>query len=162
MSQAVQRAGDLSRLHDIVTPPPVSLWPSAPGWWLVGAALLVLAVVAVIEFARRRRALRYRRAALVELAALRDAAPDAQLPRLLKRVALVAHPRAEVAALSGPDWWSFLDRTGGDGRFATGAGAALDACSYGSPLAPRRDAAATTAAPFDAAELWIRAQGPVA
>ena len=157
MNQAAQSAGDLSRLHDIVTPPPVSLWPSAPGWWLVGAALFVLLLVAAVESARRWRALRYRRAALVELAALRSSGHDAQLAPLLKRVALVAHHRDQVAALTGPAWWSFLDSTGGKGRFSAGAGAALDACSYG----PTHDDSAA-APPFDAAEAWIRAQGPAA
>jgi Domain of unknown function (DUF4381) len=83
----------------------------------------------------RRQA--YRRAGLRELrviAARLDAAPEraaalVALVALLKRVALVAYAREQVAALSGDAWLTFLDRTGGTARFARGPGAVLAAVS---------------------------------
>lgn len=50
-------------LRDIHLPPPPSWWPPAPGWWVL-AALVLLAVLAMIFFARRARG---RRAARTRL-----------------------------------------------------------------------------------------------
>lgn len=147
-------AASLSRLNDVVLPPGVSLAPSAPGWTLVGLTVVVFLVVLAVTLFRRHRALRYRRAALARLQDLRAANEPAALPTLLKRVALCAYPRAEVAALSGGAWTRFLDRTGGKGAFAKGPGADLAALAYRGPFDRRGEAL------FDAAEAWIRAQGP--
>ena len=64
---------------------------------------------------RHRRATAWRRAALAELRALAPALEAgepgalARLQTLLRRVALVTAPRAEVAGLTGADWAEFLD-----------------------------------------------------
>lgn len=143
----------LGQLHDIATPPPVSLTPQTWAWAVaVGlvAAALALAARAVL---RRRRASAYRRAALAELDALApalaagDPAALAGLETLLRRTALAAFPRAEVATLTGEAWAGFLARTGGD--FGP-LGPALAAAPY---RAPRDvDGAAAAAAARD----WIR------
>lgn len=111
---------DLSNLRDIVVPPAVSFWPPAPGWWIVGGACVIAAGVAIAAAVRHRRRNAYRRAALRELE--HADAPD--ISAILKRAALVAFPREQVAALSGPAWLAFLDRTGGT-RFATTALASM-------------------------------------
>ena len=89
------------------------------------------------------RELRERAAALVDLAAL------------LKRVALVAYAREQVAALSGNAWLTFLDRTGGTARFTQGPGAVLAEVSsrpgLGATLDPKQGAALISTA-WD----WIR------
>ena len=59
--QEQQDPASLSRLNDVVLPPEVSLWPSAPGWALVGAALLVALVVLALQLVRRHRNLASRR-----------------------------------------------------------------------------------------------------
>ncbi|MEO0651765.1 MAG: DUF4381 domain-containing protein, partial [Planctomycetota bacterium] len=100
--QSDSEAASLARLHDIELPEAVSLWPSAPGWWLVAGALGSAAVLAGWVWWDRHRSLAYRRAALRELSELRASGELRALPSLLKRVALAAHPRHEVAALSGP------------------------------------------------------------
>ena len=146
----------LAELHDLVLPPEVSMWPSAPGWMLVGSVLFIALVLAAVRFAVRYRALRYRRVALAELARIRAARRYDALPALLKRVALAAHPRDEVAALSGPAWTRFLDQSGADGRFTSGAGSTLEALAYGRCTALDRELELLGAA----AERWIRAQGP--
>ncbi|CAN5498985.1 DUF4381 domain-containing protein [soil metagenome] len=114
---------DLSNLRDIVVPPAVSFWPPAPGWWLVGAACLVATGVAIAAVVRHRRRNAYRREALREL----ESADVRDISAILKRAALAAFPREQVASLSGPAWLAFLDRTGGT-RFE---GTALASLPYG-------------------------------
>lgn len=126
----------LARLHDIVVPDPVPWWPPAPGWlWLLGLALVLALAVLLAGFVRWQKR-RYRREALADLARLELAAPRrppgatlAALAELLKRSALTAYPRRDVAALTGPAWFAFLDRTGGT-RFADGLGEALERANY--------------------------------
>jgi len=78
----------------------------------------------------------------VEFAARTPIQPDTQtvstpinaLALLVRRTALAAFPRQEVASLAGPAWLAFLDRTyGGDG-FSHGPGRALSL----SPYTPQR------------------------
>ncbi len=126
----------LSGLRDIHLPPAPPLWPPAPGWWLL--ALLALAVAA---FGARRVYLawhrgRGRRAALRALASLRDRlrsgeAPDvlgAELSTLMRRAALIRHPRARVAGLTGRAWLEFLDDDAH--RFSEGVGRSLVSAPY--------------------------------
>jgi len=112
---------ELADLADIAVPDPVSWYPQTWGWWVLVGALVVAALVFAVRRIRRYVANRYRRAALEELAALeatldnesRRAAALAELAVLLKRTALGAWPRAEVASLSGRAWIDFLRRHGG-------------------------------------------------
>jgi uncharacterized protein YjiS (DUF1127 family) len=123
--------GSLDRLHDIVTPPPVSWWPPAPGWYLVGVVGLILVGVAAWAAIARWRRNRYRREALRELSRLSPTMQDLPVvAELVKRVALAAFSREQVAALTGQPWLKFLDRTGGGSRFAHGAGRLLEAGTF--------------------------------
>jgi len=106
-----------AHFHDIITPPPVSLFPHTPGY--VALAILLAAALFPIGLRawKRHRRNRYRREARAELARLRAmASPRAQLLatlRLLKRAAIVAYGRGEAAALEGERWWRFLHETSG-------------------------------------------------
>lgn len=120
MSDPVSDPASLSNLRDIVVPPPVSFWPPAPGWWIVGAACVVAAGLAIAALVRRHRRNAYRREALRAL----ETAEAADISAILKRAALAAFPREQVASLSGSAWLAFLDRTGGT-HFAQTALAAL-------------------------------------
>jgi hypothetical protein len=111
---------DLSNLRDIVVPPAVSWWPSAPGWWAVGAALVIAGGFAIAAALRHHQRNAYRREALQAL----DTAQSADISAILKRAALVAFPREQVASLNGTAWLAFLDRTGGT-KFANTALASL-------------------------------------
>lgn len=118
---------DLSNLRDIVVPPEVSFWPPAPGWWIVAAAAgLALALLAASAVVRHRRNA-YRREALREL----EKAGAQQASSILKRAALAAWPRDQVASLSGADWLAFLDRTGRTNAFTRGPGRDLEALTFG-------------------------------
>jgi len=138
-SLAADDPGSLDRLVDIVPAPPAPWWPPAPGWFLVGAALLLGIMARAVQFVRFWRANAYRRAAfreLGELVAASEADPSrwSELPPLLKRVALVAYPRAMVAELSGDAWLQFLEETAAFGREP---GQTLLALAY-DPQATRR------------------------
>ncbi|WP_395665487.1 DUF4381 domain-containing protein [Methylocella sp.] len=139
----------LSRLADVVAPAPAPWWPPAPGWLILAAAALAALVILTAAAVRRWRRDAYRRAALAELdrlAPAADAAGAAAVSAVLKRAALVAYPRVDVASLTGGAWLAFLDRTGGDG-FSGRAGLAGAASG-----APAGDGAALLAS----ARRWAR------
>lgn len=148
----------LAQLRDIHLPPPVGWWPPAPGWWLLAGALLAALLALGWWLLRYRRARRYRRLALRELQRLQtqwrerhdDAAFAVAVNQLLKRTALAAYPRSEVAALNGADWLSFLDSRLRRPRFTDPDLRAL-ATLYQS--APQPIAMQPL---LDATELWIR------
>ena len=145
---------DLSNLRDIVVPPDVPLWPPAPGWWIVGAAIAASAVVLAAMAAVRYRRNAYRRAALGELADVEHLPPGEAAQRItavLKRAALVAYPRPDVAELSGKAWLGFLDRTGHTDAFTTGPARELPSLAYGG----QRRASALPAV-ISAARAWVR------
>jgi len=125
---------DLSHLADIVVPAAVSWWPPAPGWWIIGAALLVvLAILARHAYLHHRRNA-YRRAAIAELSAIGSVADDtglAAISSILKRAALVAYPRRDVASLTGADWLAFLDRSADTDDFTKGPAADLRQAALG-------------------------------
>ncbi len=130
-------ASSLELLHDIVEPAAAAWWPPAPGWCIL-LALCVLALLAgllraFIHWQRNR----YRREALRLLSQLppargeweRDRQRLAAVAEILKRTALTAYPRGQVAMLSGGEWFEFLDKTGNT-RFRKGIGAAMEASIY--------------------------------
>ncbi|MCB1873763.1 MAG: DUF4381 domain-containing protein [Chromatiaceae bacterium] len=129
------------QLRDIHLPPAPPWWPPAPGWWVV-AALLLFSLLLIVWWSwrawQRRRRWRALQAALDaierDLTAGPAPQPVAKLSALLKRIALSRHPRAEVAALNGAQWLSFLDRTGGNGAFTTGPGRVLAEGAYHATL----------------------------
>jgi hypothetical protein len=95
----------LDRLRDIVQPGPVSWWPPAIGWWILLAAVVTALALISWRAWQSWRANAYRRAALREL---QSAADVAEIADILKRTALAAYPRTDVAALSGASWSKWL------------------------------------------------------
>jgi hypothetical protein len=95
----------LSNLRDIVLPAEPGLWPLAPGMWLLISSLLsLLAWILWTQYDRRKRNA-YRRAGLLLLPEVQT---NYELSVLLKRVALAAFPREQVASLHGDAWVAFL------------------------------------------------------
>ena len=98
----------LTNLRDIVPPDAPPLWPLATEAWLL---LLILASIAAILIYQRRQAKKrdaYRRAGL---ALLDGVSTVHEVSVVLKRVALAAYPREQVASLYGEDWVTFLRQT---------------------------------------------------
>jgi len=136
----------LDRLAEPADPPPVSMMPQTWGWGVL-AVLLVLALAALsIWLFRRYRANAYRRRALSDLRRLSQ--DPAAIALLLRRTALAAFPRRDVAGLTGKAWLAFLSGTGRACRFEGDPGETLLQAPYRA-TAPSRELAAL-------AERWIR------
>jgi hypothetical protein len=125
----------LQPLRELPLPAAVSYVPQTIGWLFV--ALLLIALLGAFAWRawRRYERARYRREALAELARIEanlndDATRAAALGRigpLIKRTALAAAPREQVASLSGAAWLAYL-RT--HGAFDDESGALLYTVSY--------------------------------
>ena len=140
------------QLRDIHLPGAPAFWPPAPGWWLLAAATIALLIWVSTVAVRRYRIHRRRRSVLVALASMEerfasDHSPErlASISLLLRRLALMCYPREQVAALSGNAWLRFLDKSGGDGRFADGPGRVLASGPYQRSLPPDLDTAGLAA-----------------
>ena len=131
------------QLRDIHLPAEPGLWPPAPGWWLLLLITAMLVIMLVMFLIGRLRQARFERGVLGELTHLERHTSGSELAAgvsaLLKRVALARYPRARVAALAGRDWLDFLDRNGGNGRFADGPGRVLADAPFAPPSAPHSD-----------------------
>lgn len=131
-------ATSLDRLHDIIMPASVPWWPPAPGWYWVLGLMVVMLLAASITGLIRWQHNRYRREALAELARQEVALQNADLrspallslAELLKRTAVTAFPREDVATLTGPKWFEFLDYTARGSRFRDALGAMLENAIY--------------------------------
>jgi hypothetical protein len=158
----------LQNMNDIVEPAAIGLWPLAPGVWLVVALVMLWAVVGVVTLWFRFRQNAYRRAGLRELGniRLRMDTPDGrqlavqELSALLKRVALTAFPRKEVAALSGEDWLAFLDASSGGGWFSSYPGSLLGESVYRSSKFSMKVSVRQMNDLFRLAEKWIQRHRP--
>lgn len=137
----------LDVLAPITPPPDIAMTPQTPAWAVL--ALSVCGGLAALAYwaLRHHRANAYRRAGLAALQQTDD--DPAAIALVLRRTALAAYPRAQVAGLHGRDWISFLA--------ATAPGAGLDhetsatALTEGPfrPLPPDSDLSARAA-------IWIR------
>lgn len=139
-------------LRDIHLPGAPSLWPPAPGWWLLAVLVVALLAFGIPTLLRRRHIRLQRERLLAEFSTLqaglaREQSPQAlaNIGELLRRLALERYPRGEVAALNGGAWLRFLDATGGAGGFADGPGRVLADGPYRRRLAPDFDAEAFVA-----------------
>jgi hypothetical protein len=132
---------DLLPLRDIHLPEAVGWWPLAPGWWfLIALAAAGLGYVLYRQFVKWRWNAA-RRAALRELASIRqryEQGSDAlvlakSLSELLRRGMLAYAPRGEIAGLTGDQWLHWLDRGLDDRPFTAGAGRDIETLPYRRP-----------------------------
>ena len=110
-------------LRDVHVPATPSMWPPAPGWWLVAIALLAIVAVICLLRARQQRKLRARQRLFDE--ACRDLPASAQIAamsELLRRAARKVDKHAD--RLQGEGWLRFLDGKKGE-DFSKGAGRLL-------------------------------------
>lgn len=125
-------------MHDLIGPAPVSFWPATPAWYGLFAMLLALLLWLAFRGWRTWRRNAYRREAL---RALDAATQPAEIAAILKRTALAAWPRAQVASLSGTDWAAFLQRSAPRARLAPAEAGMLAAIAYAPTSVGVRDAA---------------------
>lgn len=118
-------------LKELPLPEPVSWWPQTPGWYLLGTALLLVLVWLGWKLWLRYQRNSYRREGMARLNGM---ASDPQalkdLPFLLRRSALQAAPRKDVASLRGDDWLAWLDDSAGRKLFEQTDAEALDELSF--------------------------------
>ena len=123
----------LAQLRDLHLPQAVADWPPALGWWLLAGLVLFGLVWSMRALYWRYKSNAYRRFAQRELKAIVAEHAETQDARralsrllfLMKRVAMTAFNRAEVAALSGVAWTPFLDATSTTSQFSLGPGELL-------------------------------------
>jgi hypothetical protein len=164
----------LQNLNDIVLPATVGWWPLATGWYFLFGLLLIAFAWFGYRSLHRWMNNRYRRAALRELQLLadrihaseeRDAEKrDArlrQIPILLKRTALSAYPRSQVASLTGKDWFHFLNSTVKNPLFTKSTASTLNEISYSCGELNAVDSHATTAL-LNASRQWLKHHQPAA
>jgi len=127
----------LSNLRDIHLPAPVSFWPPAVGWWLLGLAgvLLVLSGYWGIKYYFRPN---IRKDVLIELGKLDQCLAQDKTRQqfyinmsiLIRRIAITLFGRRKVAGLAGENWLKFLDETSGTTFFTSGNGRLLISAPY--------------------------------
>ena len=155
--------GSLQNLNDIVVPPPIAWWPPAPGWYVLLAIVVAALAWALFRGLKAWRRNTYRRQALRELRAVGEqgVAAATAIPELLKRAALSAWPRQEVAMLSGSEWHAFLDRTAAMDRFGEGgAGRVMERLSYAGSANRATVTNAEFQRLFEAAREWLKNHRP--
>jgi len=105
----------LTHLRDIVLPNAPGLWPPAPGVLIVLAIVAIVVLIICLQWLSLYKRNAYRRAGLLLLNQVKT---DYDISVLLKRVALAAFPREQVASLYGRDWMIFLKQSCPDSRFS--------------------------------------------
>jgi len=141
----------LNRLSEPADPPTVSMMPQTWGWSVVAGLVAVALLAGSLRLFKRYRANAYRRRALSELK--QASRNPAEIALLLRRTALAAFPRQEVAGLVGPDWLAFLSRTGSACAFNDAPGRILLQAPYRTQEpSPELEALAAR---------WIRTHRPV-
>ena len=127
----------LSRLRDIHVPVEPSLWPPAPGWWLV-AGILSISLWYGFRILDRYREKRLPVRLFINRLKAISLGPDRQpeevlyeMSSLVRQFSIQRHGRERVAALQGQDWLDFLDSTTrGSNRFSEGVGRVLGTRLY--------------------------------
>ncbi|MGI2001835.1 DUF4381 domain-containing protein [Shewanella frigidimarina] len=105
------KASALAQMQDIVLPEPISAVPIAPGYWIIAAILITLAIWLVKRLYKQHQYHAPRKIALTLLDSydIEDDTFAAQVNSLLKRTALTYLPREHLAKLNGQPWFDWLD-----------------------------------------------------
>jgi len=110
-------AATLEQLPPLVLPEPISFWPPAIGWWLIGL-LLILAIAGLVRALRKRKksraVLRAASIGLQKIYAVYIDDNNAQQylynsSQLLRRFCLSRYNNASLNTLSGEIWLAAMD-----------------------------------------------------
>jgi hypothetical protein len=153
----------LQNLNAIVLPAPVDWWPLANGWYVVFGIVLIVIGWFAYRSVQAWIANRYRRAALQKLQLLAENIKNEvnrdsslrQIPILLKRTALSAYPREQVASLAGKDWFDFLNSSVRNPSFTESTIVTLDRVSYSCGELNEIDTNSITAL-LNASKQWLK------
>jgi hypothetical protein len=101
----------LSSMHEIATPTDIDWWPQTLGWQLLLLLAFAYLLYRLYLIIGKYISNAYRRAAMIELMSCSDKATDLeQVCKILRRTALYAFDRKQVAPLVGKDWEHWLDQ----------------------------------------------------
>jgi hypothetical protein len=127
----------ITGIESLLPPEPVAFWPPAPGWFILVGIVLAGLIYVFVSAVKKRRYNRYRRLAIQQITLLRipagaraGGAGLRELYVLLKRVALEAFPREEVASLTGDRWVDFLKTSCPGIQLSPGQGWLLGRAGY--------------------------------
>lgn len=150
----------LTQLRDIHLPDPVGWWPLAPGWYVLMIVLLLILMFISYRIYQRHVNGLAKNKALELLKIYKDQydkdrnaqIASARISELLRRVALVYYPRAQVASIHGDDWIEFLNTTSKNIDFRPVKAMLLDS--------PFKTAETVHLKPlFSRADQWIKQRG---
>jgi hypothetical protein len=104
-------------LKDIHLPAPISWWPLAPGWWILLASVLLLAII-VFFVKKIRQSKQLNREVETEIKGIKKKFNKTKnkhelaqsLSVLLRRSSISFYSENEVAGLTGDKWLAFLDK----------------------------------------------------
>lgn len=108
----------LENLNPIHLPDPVSIWPLAPGWWILICLPLVIGVLLLAWSLYKKQPKQLACKSLKQLRLDLDGADTEQdqqqllqeINQLIKRVSLTLNPQGNTARLSGADWGDYLSK----------------------------------------------------
>ena len=106
----------LESLNPIHLPDPVSLWPLAPGWWILICLPFVIGGLLVAWSFYKKQPKQLACKSLTQLQLELDSATTdktqqqllQEINQLLKRVSLILNPLGNTAKLSGATWGDYL------------------------------------------------------
>ncbi|GGB47479.1 DUF4381 domain-containing protein [Shewanella inventionis] len=104
-------ASPLAQLNDIQLPDPISAMPIAPGYWIIAALIIVIAIWFAYRIYKQYQyhAPRKKALSLLDQYDINDDNFAAQVNSLLKRTAMTYLPRESLAKLNGQPWFDWLD-----------------------------------------------------
>lgn len=144
----------LHDLHDIHLPTPINPWPPAIGWFILASLLAILTIWGSYKLYWYWRKSRAKRAALKELASLRNQSSSAdifaKLSQILRRLTIYYYAQDNMAGVYGEAWLNFLDRTGKTDAFSRGEGRILASAPY------EKNQPADAQSLIQIVELWIK------
>ncbi len=123
----------LDKLRNIHLPDDISLWPPAPGWWILLLLIICLLIWTIWVLWKKHQQKRLFRLSIASVNALElafDKHQDSlllvkQYSSLIRRIALARFPRQQIASLTGKSWLTFLDKSAGMNLFNSEAGKLL-------------------------------------
>ena len=127
----------LKDLRDIHTPDSVSLWPLAPGWWIL-LVLIPLLILLIRYLLKRKAKPKIKKLASVEL---QNILADYEIQRngfktvseislFIRKVLVAKNGNQEVAGLIGNDWLAYLDNASGTDLFTKGGASIIATLPY--------------------------------
>lgn len=124
-------------LRDIHLPEPVSWWPPAPGWWLLLALVIMLAVLLpwLIKRWRRKSLNTLAQAEFRQIQHTFQHHQDSvrlaqEISALLRRVCMSYNSRSQAASVIGDDWLQQLDALSSQPLFNSDIGRQLLTAPY--------------------------------